>query len=204
MQNFISKPNVARLNTSVDISGRKKITSKEYDDLVSMQQAWDEIQAIRAQVEAEANTIRAQYREEGLRLGRADAQKEALEQVAQMQHSMNNWVKTTDVQLIELVNRCVSEVVHQIDPTLIAKQAIEKGLSELINAPQVNVRVHEITPDIEETVETMVKKYGISGNVRIITDGTLAKGDVIVDSPMGMVDLRLEKQLGAIEKVLKP
>jgi flagellar biosynthesis/type III secretory pathway protein FliH len=160
-------------------AGLTKLSATEFEEILSITQAYERADATLYQAQAQADELREQYRQEGLALGRQDAQKEALEQIAHMQHSMNNWVKTTDEQLIELVNRCVGEVVNQIDPTLLAKQAVEKGLSELINAPQIHVRIKHNTPEFQLIVEDMIKRYGIGGNVRVLEDGTLKDGDVI-------------------------
>lgn len=205
MSDFITKPFLAITQPSLHLSaGRIKLSASEYEAYVSLQEAWDKVREISEQAHAEADAIRAKYREEGLSLGRSDAQKEAMECMAQMQSSMHDWVKNTDTQLIELVNRCVGEVVNEIDPTLLSKQSIEKGLSELADSLNINVRVNKKTPQLEETVAEMTRKYGISGQVRILEDGTLADGDVVVESPMGIVDLRIQNQLQLIQKALKP
>ena len=184
--------------------GQVRITAAHYEELVSISDAWERARAVLLDAEKEAAKLRATYRQEGLELGRGDAQKEAIEQVAQMQSSMNDWVKSTDVQLIELVNRCVGEVVNKIDPTLLVSQSVEKGLAELVDAAQIMVRVHPNSASIEDLVEAAVKQYGITGHVRIVPDGSLKEGDVVVESPVGVVDLRLEKQLAHISKALKP
>jgi len=205
MQDFITNTNLGVRSSPVALApGQVYVQSAQYEELLAIADIWDRARAVLADAQNDATQIREQYRQEGITLGRADAQRQALEQIAQMQGSMSQWVKNTDAQLIELVNRCVGEVVNKIDPTLLVSQSVEKGLAELVDAAQIMVRVHPNSASIEDLVEAAVKQYGITGHVRIVPDGSLKEGDVVVESPVGVVDLRLEKQLAHISKALKP
>lgn len=205
MQNFTTKPPLAIRHASVSVSpGTKVIKSAQYEQLCDLQNAWQELDRIKQAAHDEAEQIRQEYRAQGLALGREDAKQETMEVVAQLKQSMNQWVKATDVQLVELVNRCVKEIVNKVDPSVIAKESVEKGLSELVNAQTIQIRTSQVTPDFEASVDQIARQYGISGHVRVIEDGTLTPADVIVESPIGIVDLRVDKQLNLIAQTLKP
>ena len=204
MQDFITNTNLVVRSSPVALApGQVYVQSAQYEELLAIADIWDRARGILADAQNDATQIREQYRQEGITLGRADAQKEALEQIAQMQGSMSQWVKNTDAQLIELVNRCVGEVVNKIDPTILVSQSIEKGLAELASAQQIMVRVHPDCADMEQTISDLTQRYGITGQVRLVQDGTLSPGDAVVESPVGTVDLRLANQLKLISKALK-
>jgi flagellar biosynthesis/type III secretory pathway protein FliH len=204
MQNFTTNPSLVIPRDHVAIApGQVRITANEYEELVQISAAWDRARTILDQAEKDAAAVREQARQEGLDLGKLDAQKEALNQVAQMQNQVSDWVKNTDSQLIELVNRCVGDVVNTIDPSLLVTQSVEKGLAELSSAQSMIVRVHPDCGDINALVDDVVKQNGITGQVRIVQDGSLALGDVVVESPVGVVDLRKDKQLAQIRRALK-
>jgi flagellar biosynthesis/type III secretory pathway protein FliH len=204
MSDFTTNSPVAVCRPTVAVeAGTRIIRNSLYEELVSLADAWESARTAISAAHEEADTIRESYRQEGLEEGRQDAQKIAIEQVAQMQGSMSDWVKNTDSQLIELVNRCVGEVVNKIDPTLLVTQSVEKGLAELASAQQIIVRVHPDTAGMEQTISDLTQRYGITGSVRLVQDGTLSPGDAIVESPVGTVDLRLANQLKLISKALK-
>jgi flagellar biosynthesis/type III secretory pathway protein FliH len=203
MQNFITKPTLAITRSAIGIKpGAVRITANEYEELVAINDAWDKARSILLELEKQADTMRERYRQEGLEAGRADAQKQALEQVANMHNSMQDWVKTTDSQLIELVNRCVGEVINKTDHNLLVASSVEKGLAQLACAQQIIVRVHPLADSLDDQIASLVQKYGITGQVRVVQDGSLAPGDVVIESPVGIVDLRLDKQLSHINKAL--
>jgi hypothetical protein len=56
---------------------------------------------------------------------------------------------------------------------------------------------------MEQTISDLTQRYGITGQVRLVQDGTLSPGDAVVESPVGTVDLRLANQLKLISKALK-
>ena len=204
MQDFTTNPRLVIPRSQVGLpADQVYVPAHVYEELVAISAAWDKSRDAVLAAQQQADDLREQYRQEGLCAGREDAQKEAINAIAQMQGSMHEWVKNTDTQLIELVNRCVGEVVNKIDPTLLVSQSIEKGLAELASAQQIIVRVHPDCTDMEQTISDLTQRYGITGQVRLVQDGTLSPGDAVVESPVGTVDLRLANQFKLISKALK-
>ena len=205
MQNFTTQPLVAISRGPIGIApGQVILKAAHYEELVSLKEAWAKIKQLDREAITRAAKAQEQAVAQGLEEGKSAAQKLALGQVAQMHDQVNEWVKNTDLQLIELVNRCVAQVVHKIDPELLVRDAVEKGLAELVDATQIIVRVHPQTADISQYIEELVKQYGITGHVRVVPDGSLTPGDVIAESAVGVVDLRLKNQLSLISTALKP
>lgn len=205
MHDFTTKPLVAtRLGAFAIPAGTVLLKSADFESLRSLEETHAQVATLVADAKAQADHIRAEARKEGLEQGLADAQKLALGQVAQMQSSMNQWVAHTDDQLIDLVGRCVMQVVDKIDPSLIARQSVEKGLAQLVSASQIVVRVHPSMVELMETQSAQVaREHGITGVIRVVPDGTLKESDVLVESPIGSVDLRLEHQLQLLSETLK-
>lgn len=205
MQNFTTRTPVARIiREGIHIApDTRKLRQADY--LVYL-----EASALRAQAleivqnaEQQASEIIENARQQGLESGRSEAQRETIECVTELRSRMDGWIKATDEHLLELVHRCVGEVVNKVDTSAIVRESIEKGLLRFIEAQHICVRVGCVsTEDIETFVSGLVTQYGIVGHVRIIHDPSLKSNDVVIESPLGSVDLRVDQQLKVIEKAL--
>lgn len=205
MQNFTTRTPVARILTEgVKIApGVKKLKQNDYLLYQEASALRENAEQVLLQAREQAQDILNQARQEGLEAGRSEAQREALECVTELRSRMDGWIKATDQQLLELVHRCVGEVVNKIDTSALVRESIEKGLLRFVEAQYIHVRVglHN-TEDIQMLVGDLVKQYGVTGHVRIIQDPDLKENDVVVESPLGSVDLRVGKQLEVIGKAL--
>lgn len=218
MQNFVTKPPVVVVLKPDSISlapDAAVIKAAQYGVLVEAQAAKQEASAQAAriveaanvklqQAHADGEALREQKRIEGQQQGREEARAEVAETISKLNASMQAWIAEVEPTLIQLVTRCVKEVVETTDRSAVIQESVDRGLAELSSANEIKIK---IAPSQAETIRPMLaeiaERHGLRATVRLEPDAMLKEGDCIVESPMGVVDLRIDTQLRLIKNALE-
>jgi type III secretion protein L len=218
MQNFVTRPPVVvvlKPNTLSLAPNVGVLKAADYGVLVDAQAARieagthaksiiDAAQAQLVEAQSEGESLREQKRIEGLELGRSQARAEVTECVSQLNASMQGWIAEVEPTLIQLVSRCVRQVVEATDRSAVIQEAVDRGLAELASANEIKIK---LAPSQVEIVRPLIaeisERHGLRAIVRLEPDVMLKEGDCIVESPMGLVDLRVDTQLRLIKNALE-
>jgi type III secretion protein L len=191
------------------------IKAADYGVLTQAQSAKEAAQAQAARIVEAANAelqkaradgevLREQKRIEGQEQGRQEARAEVTETISKLNASMQAWIAEVEPTLIQLVSRCVKQVVEATDRTALIAEAVDRGLAELSSANEIKIK---LAPTQVDTVRPLLadisERNGLRASVRLESDPTLKDGDCIVESPMGVVDLRIDTQLRLIKNTLE-
>ena len=153
---------------------------------------------------ADGEVLREQKRLEGQQQGRQEARAEVAECLSQLNASMQAWIAAVEPNLIELVTRCVKEIIERTDRSALIQESVDRGLAELSSANEIKIK---IAPSQAETIRPLLAsiadRHGLRATVRLEPDAMLKEGDCIVESPMGVVDLRIDTQLRLIKNALE-
>ena len=165
------------------------------------------IDAAQGQLErarADGEVLREQKRLEGQQQGRHEARAEVAECLSQLNGSMQAWIAAVEPNLLELVTRCVKEIIERTDRSALIQESVDRGLAELSSANEIKIK---IAPSQAETIRPLLAsiadRHGLRATVRLEPDAMLKEGDCIVESPMGVVDLRIDTQLRLIRNALE-
>jgi type III secretion protein L len=218
MQNFTTKPPmvvVLKPDTLSLAPGATVLMAATYGVLMDAQnakqaangQAQRIIDAAQVQLEqarADGEVLREQKRLEGQQQGRQEARAEVAECLTQLNGSMQTWIAAVEPNLIELVTRCVKEIIERTDRSALIQESVDRGLAELSSANEIKIK---IAPSQAETIRPLLTsiadRHGLRATVRLEPDAMLKEGDCIVESPMGVVDLRIDTQLRLIKNALE-
>jgi len=185
--------------------GVRRISASQYAALVDAHEA---LEVARSQAETivnQADQVRDQARQDGMNQGRAQARAELVSCVAALRGSVGTWVQNTEPKLVEIVQRCVRDVIKSMDTDQLVRDSIHRALSEMTTAQDIRVQVHESQVDaLRAQVEGFIDKHALRGVIRFEASMALKPGDCIVESPMGVVDLRVESQLKFVNQTLSP
>jgi type III secretion protein L len=191
------------------------IKAAQYGVLVEAQAAKQEASAQAAriveaanaklqQAQADGESLREHKRIEGQQQGREEARAEVAETISKLNASMQAWIAEVEPTLIQLVTRCVKEVVETTDRSAVIQESVDRGLAELSSANEIKIK---IAPSQAETIRPLLAeiadRHGLRATVRLEPDAMLKEGDCIVESPMGVVDLRIDTQLRLIKNALE-
>ncbi len=208
MQNHFSRPPVVVEldHRSLGLSpGVQRLKAFEYAQFVSATSVLERAQAESHELSQQATLALAQARQEGLRQGRAEARAEWINALIQMRSQLSDWVMQTEPRLQDIVLRCVHEIVRGTDCSLLVRDSVRRALQALSSATDVRIQVHESEVEsLRSEVSAMMREHDLRGELRIDAMPGLVPGDCIVESPLGIVDLRVESQLKRVQQALDP
>jgi len=218
MQNFVTKPPVVVVLKPDTISlapDTAVVKAAQYGVLAEAQVAKKEAQSQAARIIEAANTklqqaqadgeaLREQKRIEGQQQGREEARIEVAETISKLNASMQAWISEVEPTLIQLVTRCVKEVVERTDRSAVIQESVDRGLAELSSANEIRIKVASSQAEtIRPLLAEIADRHGLRATVHLEPDAMLKEGDCIVESPMGIVDLRIDTQLRLIKNALE-
>ena len=208
MQGFMAGPPVVvvlRPDRPAVAAGAQRLRAADYAQLVQATEALDRAQQEAAGIVGRADAVREQAQQEGLLLGRQQARGELVLAVGSLQAPLQRWVQETEPQLVAMVLRCVREVVKGIDAETLVRGSIGRALGEMTTATEIRIQVHEShVARLREEVESLLAQHDLRGVLRVDASALLRPGDCIVESPLGVVDLRVDSQLKFVEQTLRP
>jgi type III secretion protein L len=186
-------------------AGVQRLRAADYQQWVSSRDALVLAETKAQSIVARAEEVLEQARREGVMQGRAQAREELFQAVADLRAQLHRWVSDTEPKLIDLVWRCVQEVVRGIDPSSLVRGSVDRALSEMTTAPDVRIQVHESeVAALRESLTKLAQQHDLRGVLRVEVGPALKPGDCIVESPLGVVDLRIDSQLMFIDRTLHP
>jgi type III secretion protein L len=98
----------------------------------------------------------------------------------------------------------VKQVVEATDRSAVVQEAVDRGLAELASANEIKIKLAPAQVDIvRPLIAEISERHGLRATVRLEPDSMLKDGDCIVESPMGLVDLRIDTQLRLIKNALE-
>jgi len=184
--------------------GVRVLKARDYAQMVQAEQALSAATAQAADIVARAEAVREDARRAGQEQGRADARAELLSSLTELQSTLGQWVRQTEPRLVDLVLRCVQEVVRSADVTDLVQDSVHRALSEMAAAQDIRIQVHESQVEgLRLQLTALMERHSLRGSVRVEASVALKPGDCIVESPLGVVDLRVDSQLKFVQQVLQ-
>lgn len=141
----------------------------------------------------------------GLEEGRATAERLAALLDA-LERERAEWICRWEHEMLRLCFAVAERIVLReirLDP-LARLKVIEAGLGKVKGSERVDVRV---APSefgaLRETLPGLCERLGAQGQVRVLEDGGLQPGDVVIETDTCEVDARIRTALEAIEEALR-
>ncbi len=208
MQTYLARPPVAVVLTEGAISlgpGIGRIKSVDYTRLVAASQALAHAEARATDLVNQADAVLEDARRSGLQQGRELAREELLSSVAELRAMLSAWVRQTEPRLSDIALRCVQEIVRSTDKSALVQDSVHRALAEMSSAPDIRIQVHaDHVAELRARMSELIERHALRGVVRVEAAMALKPGDCIVESPLGVVDLRVESQLRFVQQTLQP
>lgn len=177
--------------------------------LSELQQMVGMVNGMRPAVQELSETLRSGAREQGYNEGVARAQAEVqaqlMEAIAALtaaQQERHRIAQRNESALAELALKIARKVIGEqlaADPALVAR-IVADTIRELEPSTAIEVHVHPEDVAIIEASRTELERLVQgSGAVTVLADDTVARGGVVLISPVGEVDARIETKLHVLE-----
>ena len=156
---------------------------------------------------AEARDIVAAARTERARIfaaARADAQAEMQKATAAralaLAAQLEVWVEAVKPQLMQALFAAVRKLVQAEPPVKRAQTALAQALRDVAVLRTLTLRLHpNQTRVFQRALKELRSASGFRGEILLKPDSQLAPGDCVVETALGVLDLRLETQLQTLK-----
>jgi type III secretion protein L len=186
------------------LSERKVLKEAEYAALLDasamLDTAREEARRIVQHAKDQADDVRRQGYEAGLREVMSERAERALDAAAESAAQMQGMREIVARLVVKAVNQCISEA----DPAALFENALRK-VDALIRAEAfLTVRV---SPPHEGTVRSLVERLRDEAQwamtITVQPDPSLPEGACVLHTPSGAIDIGLDAQLDAFTRVLR-
>lgn len=177
--------------------------------LGELQQMVGMINGMRPAVQEVAETLRTAGAEQGYRDGIAQAQREVERQLIEVmtaltaaQHERHRLALEHEGALADLAMRIARKVIgtHLAEDPALVQRIVAETVRELEPSTSIEVRVNpQDLPVVEQGRAELERLVQGSGELVISADETVDAGGVVLISPVGEVDARIETKLGVLE-----
>jgi type III secretion protein L len=186
------------------LSERKVLKEAEYAALLDasamLDTARDEARRIVQHAKDQAEDVRRQGYEAGLREATSRQAERALDAAAESAAQMQGLRETVARLVVKAVNQCLTET----DPATLFEGALRK-VDALIRAEPF-LTVH-VSPVHEKTVRSLVQRLRDEAQwtmvITVQADPALPEGGCVLITPAGAIDIGLDAQLDAFTRVLR-
>ena len=197
--NVIKARMLASAGRPVVIKRSVQMASQEANEIIA--QAQDEAQRIIKEARQTAQSIFESAREGGYQSGAA----QWYDTLADAWESRDCYMAGNETALLKLAVRIAEKLVGQelrIAPDAVAG-IVREALRSVRRAESLVIQAHPADAVIlNERISALRNPAGMAREIEIAPNASLARGDCIVESDIGIIDARLDTQLKNLERVL--
>jgi type III secretion protein L len=160
-----------------------------------------EAQALIEDAEQRRDAIVEGARQEGFRHGIAKWE-HALASARQAQEALDTKYEPEIVRLaVKIAEKIIGEELHSRPETIVS--IARECLRGVRHEHSLTVRVNPAESDeVKRDLASLTDVTGSGRRIQVVADATVSSGGCIVDSVVGVIDARLETQLGCLEEIL--
>jgi len=197
--NVIKARMLASAGRPVVIKRSVQMASQEANEIIA--QAQDEAQRIIKEARQTAQSIFESAREGGYQSGAA----QWYDTLADAWESRDCYMAGNETALLKLAVRIAEKLVGQelrIAPDAVTGM-VREALRSVRRAERLVIQAHPADAVIlNEHISALRNPAGMAREIEIAPNASLARGDCIVESDIGIIDARLDTQLKNLERVL--
>lgn len=175
---------------------RKVIKAAEYQTYLDARAVIESAQVQAAALRAEAQQAFAAEQARGYAEGQARAADELAEQLMEASDRILDYLASIEQDMTELVSQATAKVLGRLPPEEVVLAVVRESLRQARDQKRVTLRV---APGQVETVrdhlaQIAAERAGMN-TLEVVGDDRVGAGGCLIETPMGLVDARLETQL---------
>nr|WP_279007637.1 HrpE/YscL family type III secretion apparatus protein [Aeromonas jandaei] len=183
--------------------GQRILRSHDYQAYLSAQALVDAARALAADIVEEARAVYEEQKQLGWQAGIEEARREQAVLVHQTQLQCQQYYRTVEQQMSEVVLQAVRKILHDYDQVALTLKVVREALSLVSNQKQVTVRVNpEQVQAVRDQIARVHKDFPEIGYLEISADARLDQGGCILETEVGIIDASLDGQLDALSRAM--
>ena len=135
----------------------------------------------------------------GYREGLEKSQKEMATQIYTTILKAEEYIHTFEEKIAAIVLDTVRKIIGEMEKSEVIRALVKKSLSVMKNQKQIKLKVSPINVDyLNMQIAEILSSYPNIDGIEILADERLSQNQLILDSPIGIVDASIDTQLAAI------
>ncbi len=182
------------------LNAEELLTHTQKECLAREEQARDQAARIIDEAHQEAdkiiNTAKKQMNEwlekERSRLGdELEAQK--TQDLVEWSKEIKRYFENTESAMTDTILKCCEQIIGNLDPESLTRHHIREALTLLSDRSQITIHV---APSVKKDLLDLEEE----NILRIVSDSRLKPGDCLIQTPDGVIEANLEKQLSILRR----
>ena len=199
---FITKLDESHLNFGL-APNLKILKAKDYMAFQGLLESQKQADQTVQEAKEEAKNVLATAKQDGFKDGQELARKELLERFVSLNLAFQDWALKNEDKMVSIIMSCLHEFVETLPAQEMIRQSLQKHLIQMAQANNLCIKVHPSLYDVvEEEVSSLSKINRLTSKILIEKDEGLLPGDCVLETHLGVLDLRYETRLKQIESAL--
>ncbi len=196
---LLKRPGFELESTSAVIKG------SDYARVLEASELLDAAREQGKRIEAEAERVFEQRKEEGYEKGLDEARQEMVVQMFEVAERTAAYLEHIEEQVTKIVVNSLRHIVASLPPDELIIQSVRKALAAVMaNQKQVTLRVpHEQVDAVQQRISELLSAFPAITTIEVAADSRLEGTDCILETELGVVEAGAEVQIKAIEKALQ-
>lgn len=139
-------------------------------------------------------------KEKGYKEGLKNIQKEMATSINETIINSERYIHSIEEKITGLVLDTVKKIIGGIDNSEMVTALVKKSLNVMKNHKQISLRISPMHVDfLNERIDEIVRAYPNINGIEILADDRLDQNQLILESPVGIVDASIDTQLASIK-----
>ena len=175
---------------------RPVLKAADYQDYLAAQALIEAAKAEAEAIRARAQAAYAEERARGYADGRAEAEDQVADRFMEASEQILEYLAGLEMEMAEIVHQAVEKVLGELDETDLVQRVVRHALRQARDQKRVLIRVAIGQGEaIQAQLDELLRGFAEIGALDVTEDPRVRPGGCLLETPMGVVDARLETQL---------
>ncbi|MCK5902353.1 MAG: type III secretion system stator protein SctL [Cocleimonas sp.] len=186
---------------TVLMSGEKIIKARTYAYFIKAEALVREAEVDKKKADLAATQALLKAVKNGIAQGEEASKQQLSDQMLKVSVANTAQLEHVEQKLAGVVVDAVRKIIEDFDDNELALSLVRKGLKLVAKSQRVVVRVHP--EGMNQLMQSLMKLEHNIEFLEVMPDKSLARGDCVLESDIGIVKASVEDQLQQIEKAIK-
>ncbi len=163
------------------------------------------IELAREQQRARQEAARAleEHRQRGYEEGLAKAEAARARQAFETVSRAIRYFESMEEDMVDLLEGALDKIAEGLDKDKLVRQVVARALRDYRSLPQITLHIARSQEKaLHKDIERLTQEARLAGMVKIAVNARLEKGECLLESPLGTVELGLASQVAALKEAL--
>lgn len=183
--------------------GTRIIKAAEYSTIGPVLKVYEKVRINATRIVKEAEAVYKTEKQKGYEEGLRKAKQEMAEQMTTLALRTEQYHRSMEKQIVQLVMKIVRKVLQDIDPQALVVGQVKKALTALKGHKHLTLKTNPATAELlKERFSEIMDVHPAIGAIDVKGDPHLSSDTLILESETAIVEASIGSQLKAIEEAI--